>query len=60
MSNIKEGNCVRVVNGKKYYYNYKQVMLKEDLHDKLKLQAYLKDMSIAKYIEYLLIKENGK
>ena len=56
----KKGNSKRVINGKTYYYEYKAIIMKGDIHDKIKTKAYMKNMSMAKYIEHLIKNDDGK
>lgn len=54
--NKKKGFAKRVVNGVAHYYDYKNVMMKNETYTELKRQAYISQMSIPKYIHYLLQK----
>lgn len=53
----KTGNVKRLVNGVWHYYNYKNVMMKEELWTELKRQAYASNMTIPGYIKHLLEKQ---
>ena len=57
---MEKGNITRIVNGKKYHYRYKNIMLKEQIWDKLKVKADFHNISIPELINNMIDKENGK
>ena len=59
MSNTK-GNITRFVNGKKYTYHYKNIMIKQKIWDELFDVASKRNCSIPELIKMMIDKENGR